>query len=668
MRIACILGILCWPTALAAEATDGGTIVIQAAGDDVYDPVYQDSLTWLDDAPLQKRLTTAEALALPGVLGDPLKAVFQIPGITAAGFGDLLVHGSKDGESSTTINQLPVGYLFHLGGLHSVFSPEAVEQFDVHLGAFDTTYGDAIGGVIDITPRLPGGDGTSGYAHLGLLDSSFGINAGLSGGWGIALHGRRSYIDLFLPKDIFDSDENRITTFPSYHDLAGSLAYTWGRHRFSIEALHAADRFGADLQENAVKDPAATGPLEARQGFTTAGLRWTFDSYAYAARTVIGRMDEYVRLGLFGDYFLDVETETRTLHHQSTWRQDRHEITAGLDIDWLRAPVDALAPAPPEDDEVDQDLTSAEIFRIRQTLEAVFAAVFLQDTWRATDRLSVRLGLRAEHSDLGAYRPIAMPRGAVIVDLTEADTLALSAGQYSARPETYKFFDRIGNPRLTDERSDQIALAWTRRTPGLGTWTVEPFFKELSQLAITASDPGFRNVGTGQAYGVDIALRLGGDDWYLSAAYAWQEARRRLTADDGQSYSFYGDVPHTAQVGGSWRFLPAWTGAFLVKYATGQPYTPIVGTYAFTDSDGSVRTRPRYGTPYSSRFPDYFTLNLRAGRTWDVWGDPLETSLEIINATNHPNITGYTYNDAYERDGEVGGFPLLAAVDLTWRF
>ena len=105
--------------------------------------------------PAQRVLTTQEAMFIPGVQGDPLKALTFQGGVSSIsdGSGELFLYASKPEESIFSINHLPVGYLYHGFGIHSVIAPDAIGQINAYLGGFDASYGNAIGGVIDVTPN-----------------------------------------------------------------------------------------------------------------------------------------------------------------------------------------------------------------------------------------------------------------------------------------------------------------------------------------------------------------------------------------------------------------------------------------------------------------------------------------------------------------------------------
>ncbi len=662
------------PSAGTGDGKDGaGTRITVTATqtDPLYGPpTYLENQTFVRDAPMQKQISIREAMDLPGVLGDPIKAVSTLPGVVTGSGGELFFHGSKDGESAPTINHLPVGYLFHLDSIHSVMSPEAVDQLDVYLGGFDTTYGNAIGGVIDVTPRYPLGN-SGAYVHIGLLDSALGFETGLGKGWALSAHARRSYLDLIVPANALDDSENKatVTIFPNYTDVNAILTYTQGNHRFSLETLYAADEFGVNTQENTVKDPAATGDLNARYGFSSTGLRWRYENGDYRANTLLGYLYQWQRFAIFGGYFFTEKSSTGTLYHLSSWRRGAHDLSAGLEVQRQYLPIDAVLPVPPSEDQVDFDLTSAATYRVKETLQPTVYSVFAQDLWQFAERWRTRIGVRGEYSDLGDRPVRVMPRGALIHDLTDSDALSASAGLYSSRPGVYKRFDQIGNPDLGDETAIHYGLAWNHRSSELGTWTIEPYYKQLDHLAVANVQDHFNDDGEGTAWGVDISYRLRGPTWYAALSYSFQQARRQLSSDDERTYSFYGDVPHSFQLAGSWRFAPGWSTSFLAKYTSGQPYTPVVGTYLYTDTNGNTRLRPTYGEPYSARFPSYITLNHRV--SWSTrlqGGEQVEVGVEIQNLTNHRNVIGIRYNDQYQKDRDMTGIGLLPSLDVTVRF
>jgi hypothetical protein len=655
----------------SVQAEEAPVLTVEAgAGDPLYaPPAYQEGQTFLRGAPLQKQITIAEAMDLPGAFGDPVASVRNIPGVVTGPGGELFLLGSKDRESSLTINHLPVGYLFHIDGLHSVLASEAIDQIDVTLGAFDTTYGNAIGGVIDLTPRYPTAE-RKGYFKLGVLDGGAGYEGG-NGNWAAAVHLRRSWFDLILDPSSFNDSESKdtITTVPKYQDASLFLVYRRGEHRLSFENIYARDEIGANLQDNAVKDPQLTGNLDVKQQFVTNGLRWAYDRGAFTSETLVSRLGGSNRLNLSSDLRYDAPYQVYSVYHATTIRNERHAVTAGVEASLERNPFDARFKTVRDPDTVDQDFTSSPTYDVDQTIKLPTYGIFVQDLFTMRADWKLRYGVRAERTDYGAFETQVMPRGALVHELTPHDSLSLASGLYSLRPEAYKLLADAGNPRLKDQRSVQHAVSWNHRFAEIGEFTVEPFLKKYRDLVVDSRASNYSNDGTGRTVGFNVSAKLGGDDWYVLAGYGFQQGRRRLSAEDPEQYSFYGDVPHTFQIAGSHRFNQRWSASFLSKYSTGQAYTPIEGTYLFTDGNNATRLRPIYGRPYSKRFDDFFTFNIKVGYDRNLGsGYRLESAFEVLNLTNHLNVTGIEYDDNYNKKRDVVNLGTLPTLSFTLRY
>ena len=165
--------LLLLPLALFAEIILLEKIEVNGAGGGG-SGVFIEKEGFMKFAPMQKQITAEQALQVAGTNGDPIKGLKTFAGIVSTNHDDgseLYIHGSKPRETRFTINHLPIGYLFHLGGLHSVIAPEMTGQIDAYLGGFDVSYG-AMGAVVDITPKYPTGS-NSGRLHLGMYDADF---------------------------------------------------------------------------------------------------------------------------------------------------------------------------------------------------------------------------------------------------------------------------------------------------------------------------------------------------------------------------------------------------------------------------------------------------------------------------------------------------------------
>src|SRR5690606_18140455 len=131
--------------------------------------------------------------------------------------------------------------LFHFGGLTSVFNSDILAQIDFVPGNFDSRYGDAIGGIINVQPRRGRRDGFHGYVDTDLFDTGVLLEGPVGKGSFIA-SARRSYVDLILPLVIPDEVGFGLTLAPRYWDYQALFDYPVGAGELSARVFGSDDR------------------------------------------------------------------------------------------------------------------------------------------------------------------------------------------------------------------------------------------------------------------------------------------------------------------------------------------------------------------------------------------------------------------------------------------
>jgi len=646
--------------------------VEQSIANDIFEePEYFETQSYMPHAAGQKRLTTQEAMFIPGVLGDPVKALKYIGGISSAsgGFGpggELYIYGSKPEESSYNLNHLPIGYLFHLGGLHSVIDPNAIDQIDAYLAGFDATYGNAMGGVIDITPKYPSNE-LSGYGHVGIFDASAGVNVALGDDTSFFLGARRSYFDIGYdlvgkpqPKD----SNNTIIQFPNYYDITFIFSHNINDENiFSIEAITADDKAEFVKQDNAVKEPKASGNVDLNNGFVSVGARLQTMSDNYSANTLLYYMYNYSDIELFSNYYLKNETKTVGLFHESTIEYENHKLVFGTEITRDSIPLDMniTKPPTPENPKPDYD----DVYYINRSINVNTGVLFVQDIYSLTQNFRLRYGVRFGYSDYQNYGTFVDPRISAVYNFDDAHSASVSVGQYTQNPDGYKTTSEMGNDTLGYEKAMHYVLHYDYKPNEEASFSVEPFYKDYDALAIDDNITNYEGIGDGYAYGVDSSLKYRDGEYYGFLSYTYLRSKRETSTSSSLS-DFYAEIPHTLQFVGAKRFWDNWVFSGLMKYHTGSLYTPIVST---KQEPVTGRVLPVYGDAYSERLSDYFTLNLKIAQTIKyVDKTSLEWSFELMNITNHENVLGYTYDDNYNKTGVKADLPFLPWFDVTYRF
>src|SRR5215831_14842389 len=101
--------------------------------------------------PSRTQLTVEEAREIPGGLGDPLRAISALPGVSpmANGTPYLYVRGAPPWNTGYLVDGVRVPLLFHAGVVDSVISPSLVESIDFYPSAVPARYGGFTGGVIE---------------------------------------------------------------------------------------------------------------------------------------------------------------------------------------------------------------------------------------------------------------------------------------------------------------------------------------------------------------------------------------------------------------------------------------------------------------------------------------------------------------------------------------
>ena len=676
-----LISLLC--ISIFANAVDLGDIDVKAEAQedsveqnsfvDVFEePEYYENSEHVNSMPSQKRITKDEAMFIPGIQGDPIKAVQSLSGVTSVGdaSGELFIYGSKPEETITTLNHLPLGYLFHMGGLHSVIAPDAIEQIDAYMAGFDVTYGNAMGGVINVTPAYPD-DEFSGYGHMGLYDASAGINVPVAKDVSFYLGARRSYFDLLLSAigeatGTLDEDTNTTyTEFPNYYDITFIGQFTPNPNNiFSIELISAEDSLEIASTKNAIKDPEAVGNIKAKFGFTTLGARHQSSYNEYESNTLAYYKYEHQRTSLFDGYYANSDAENFGLFHQSTFQYKSHKLIAGTEIDTYVSPFDLNISNPPRDDDPDYDFTTEEKFLIKETIRATSSTLFLEDIYSYSDALLFRYGARYSYTSYNSFGDYIDPRASVLYRVDDVNNVSFATGIYTQIPQGFKTIQDIGSKDLDYERAEHYVLHYDNSFFDGISFNVDGFYKNYYDLAIDDNVTNFQSVGEGYAYGVDTNLKIRRGDYYAFAAYTYINSKRELNTNDDELYRFYGEIPHTLQLIAGKKFWKTWALSTRMNYHSGTPYTKVIGTYI-----DNGRVRPIYEDPFSSRLPDYFSLNVKIAQQIQLSkNESLEWSFEIMNLTNHENVSEINYDDNYNETGYAKQLPLLPWFDVTYRF
>ncbi len=646
-------------------------------------------------------LITEELRKAPGSRGDPLKVVQSLPGVVSQGNRNF-VRGSGAGGNGVWVNRLPLNYLYHWGDVFggvSTINPDLVKDFNIFLGGFPVEYGERLGGFFDIQLRAPKKDRLHQNYRLAINEAALLLEGPVGATDSFYLAGRHSYLDaLFTPARInaltgADKDQRitSIVSVPRYYDAQALWRHELPRGNLDVQFFAAGDALEVLNRSSTKTDPDLAGQLNARVDYKTAGLVWRQGwrpGWDTTMALSINNIREDQSIGADADgqaYFARTDFLRATWQPELVWhRSENAHYTLGAELAYGRFPVDLYIGNEPSDSAVDYNLTTATKYRLNKTIQAASYAPYIKYRRQWGERWTTTLGLR--YTAIAGSGGIDMqgwsPRLSLEYALTPATQLIGSWGRYLQMPAESQLLDGFGNPGLTFTEAEHRVVGVLHRFNVAWNLQVEAYHKPMRHLSvpITGAAPpdNYANVGSGEAYGVDVLLKReysGRRMGWLSYSYG---RSRRTNALTGESYRFSADQPQTLTL--VWRqplpgTLRRWDLGVKFQVHSGTPYTPVIGREKWcrdtnglcndpniAETDPLVFWRPVYADFNSARLPTFYMMDLRVDRPirFDTW--KMNFYVDMQNVTAAGNVLGYNYGENYQdydHPSEATGLPLL---------
>lgn len=612
-----------------------------------------------------------ESRQIAGSSGDPLRSLQSLPGVAMPNNGGSApaVRGSGPGENFYYADSVPVGKVFHFGGL-SVFNGDLIENFNLYSAAFAPYYDNVTGAILDITLRNPRTDRLGGKVNISLTGADFLIEGPASENQSFYFAARRSYFDLLLR-----SIERKGVTLqiPNYSDYQGK--YIWkinDDNRLTAHITGAADSLRAYVAADsdlALTQPDLAGSISSQDSSATQALTWdTRLASAINNKLIAGHRVNVTEasIGTAGTIYL--VTNSNFVREQLIIPvRDTHELTlatnasysnVGLDMDFKNTSCTQF--------NTGCDLSSAPRVQLSDNYVAAFWDASAQDRWRLAPALTLIGGLR--HSQDGYLKQsYTEPRLGVEWNWSEQTLLSGGWGRHNQQPSGQQIAPNFGNPQLTHIRADHSVLGISHKPNIDWTWKAEAYYKKFSDLVVGVDDPAINyvNGASGAAYGTELLLKKEATEklsGWLALTISRSERRNDLT---GESFRFEYDQPINATLITNYKISQEWSAGSKWTYTSGKPYTPITGTSG-TYTDG--RPIPVYAPINSGTLPDYHRLDLRIDRhlIYDTW--KFNAYFELNNVYRRQNVAGYDYGPNYDKKDPVESFVIPISFGVQGEF
>ncbi len=617
-----------------------------------------------------EKLSTREIKNIPVLFGekDILKTIQLLPGIKSAGEGNsgFYVRGGAGDQNLILLDEAPVYNASHLLGFFSTFNSDAVKDMTVYKGGMPAQYGGRLSSVLDIKMNDGNNQDYNVSGGLGLISAKLNVEGPLQKDRSSFLvTGRRTYVDMFL-KLSKDSAINNNTLY--FYDLNAKLNYQLGAR----DRLYLSGYFGKD-----VLGVGETFGIDWGNG--TGTLRWNhiFNQKVFANTSLIFSNYKYkisIRSG--GDDF-DIYSQIQdwNLKQEYQWfAGNRNNLRFGFNSIYHTI-------TPGEVDAKQSVSVNSSALQKRYSWEN---ALFVTDTWKASDKVNLTLGLRASGFSIlgkGDYYNIDED-GRVL------DTMSYTNGEFvktylnlEPRVAMSYVFNKTtsvkaayvrnvqnlhlvsnstsSNPTdkwiastniIRPEIADQVSIGYYRDIlQGRVELSAETYYKSMkNQIDYRDGADIFANndaiesqllFGKGRAYGLELLVKKKTGKLTGWVAYTLSKTEKLINGiNENRWYNARQDRTHEVSIVASYELSKKWTVSANWVFYTGDAVTFPAGKYSI---DG--QTVFYYTERNGYRMPDYHRLDL--GATWLLkqrkrWTSELAFSL--YNAYGRENA--YTIN------------------------
>jgi TonB family protein len=628
---------------------------------------------------LQRRQLTT----VPGTFGDPIRVVQALPGLARTPFitGFLLIRGSFPGDSGIYVDGHQVPLLFHFLGGPSFLNPEFLDQIELYPGGFPARFGRATGGIVAVETRAPASDGWHGQADVDLLDAGAYLRVPLGQHSGLAIAGRRSYLNLLLPAFLPEDAGETLVVTPIYQDYNLRYDHDLGRHgALSLFLFGSSDELDVLSADEDEEDSFALDSAIRFFRVIATYRRPLIGELALTLSSAIGRDSVLFSGGQFES--ASPETEIDIAQDTLSYRMrldglvaDRVRLDAGVEVASRITRYELLVPI---DDDVrvlgDVDIPNE---LLRRSIEGLDVSVHADVAWDVGHGVRLIPGLRASWFSLAAEDRFAIdPRLVARWQLDEQWTPKAYIGLFTQPPQPETLDDRFGNPGLDLEYAVHTGVGAEFRPSPAWSFDAETYYIDRNRQVQFTEDArvrddgtvepqNFLNSGAGFTYGLELLIKKQVTKQSFGwLSYTLSRSEYRDEPDDDYEPSVF-DQTHVLNAVYSYTTDNGWELGARFRLATGEPRTPVVGSTFDADTGGYV---PVLGDARSVRDPVFHQLDLRVEKTWQFRQWSLGVYLDVLNALNADNEEATQYDYRYRDTAPVMGVPIVPTVGVRGRF
>ncbi|MDO6810186.1 TonB-dependent receptor [Zobellia galactanivorans] len=663
------------------------------------------------------QINPADIQDIPALLGekDVMKTLQLMPGIQGGSEGSsgFFVRGGTPDQNLIILDDAVVYNSNHLFGFFSVFNGDAIKSVEAFKGGFPARFGGRLSSVIKLDMKDGNKEKLSGKVNIGLISSSALLEGPINKGkTSFIASGRRTYADI-MARPFIDSEKGNRTGY-YFTDFNFKI-----HHIFSPkDKLFWSNYFGQDkFYDNSVYEDGDRDKSRLQWGNITSTLRWNhqFNNKLFSNTSLI--FSNYKFKILIEEDFEDQKYEFKSSSgiNDYTLKTDfdyypnsQHTIRFGANATIHNFTPQRLLLKDEFNPNIDKE----------QELNSFEGAVYVEDDWKLTDKLSLSPGLRLSYFNY-KDKHYVNPEPRLALSYNMKTDLAFKAS-YSRMNQYIHLLSSSGIGLPTDlwvsstdnikpQTSQQFAVGVAKDFFDKDySITLEGYYKTLddviaykegaSFLAIDDLETGKNsnweeNITSGQgwAYGAEILLRkqTGPLTGWLGYTLSWSE-RQFDELNLGQKFYDRYDRRHDISLVGIYKPNEKITLSGTWVLSTGNNYTlpnqqhianpvdfPIINTGVYNNYTGmenftTQRNNFRGETSHRLDLGVQFHKKKKKDRE-RIWG------FSLYNAYARKNPFIYTIdnkdNDSYDPDAPIekqltrtSVLILIPSINYTFKF
>ncbi len=598
------------------------------------------------DEPKALTLRSLEVFTTPGAAADIFRAIQTFPGVTTVDEGSgLFVRGGDVSETTILLDQATVVHPYKFesptGGFFGTIPPFLVGGTFFSSGGFSARYGNALSGVLAMESlNMP--SKLSSTIGIGLAAGSLSANIPIvPNTFGIRISGNKSFTDVMLRLNGF---RGKFTVPPDGFDSNISLIWKYSpATQIKFFNFVNKDRVGVRVDE-----PSFSGLYESEETNWFQNLQWSSITERWLLKGSLS-LNRFITDQKLGSLNLKPADNTYKARFDAEANLDNdHRLSFGVESEKMINRYEGTVPQNP----LVLD-PQGSVYNLNENYNAVRIGAYSEIESALSKRVMIDVGVRSDYYNL-SKETIIDPRASLRYNFSKEIHAQASWGIYHQFAEPYLYNQVNGNPQLSAQLARHLT-AGMEYSAELLMCRIEVYQKVYSNLVLRSSATNYANLGDGTASGLDIFLKYGGflrtpvSGW-VSYSYLYSH---RLQARDIVENIVYEEAPspfditHNLTIVGKVQLIQFLNLGITFKYATGRPFTPIVGAIKTAGADYYV---PVQGPVNSERLPDFIRLDISLGY-FLPFGDSNSATfyLAVSNLLDYNNPVDYEYSADYSQ-------------------